>query len=149
MNTSSLCSALQTHPMTRDTFIGVFPRDLAPPPDRHGLGSMIINTHDSHLPGQHWIAVFITKTHVHYHDSYGLPPDILNILPILRGSRPVTFDTKRLQGHSDACGYYCLYFILSQLDSRISMSVFSDDFLANDRLVKLRVEREFNVGLPI
>ena len=73
-------------------------------------GAYIINTDPSYLPGQHWIALFVSSGGVvNYFDSYGRPPpvDLRHILP-----SHYTWNTRKLQGIFDSdCGLYCLFFL--------------------------------------
>jgi len=67
------------------SFLGVYPSDLIP----HSItrsGCLILNTDPHNLKGSHWLAIHLQpKAHsAYYFDSYGLLPDIPQILSFLR-----------------------------------------------------------------
>ena len=60
-------------------FKGVYPLDLIPSVKKMP-SAIIINTHPSHKPGEHWVCVLIDKYGFgEYFDSFGLPPLQLKI----------------------------------------------------------------------
>ena len=61
MESAELIDILSKDFYTKRIFCGVFPSDrlprfISPPP-----GGYVINTHPEHLPGEHWVAVWIDK----------------------------------------------------------------------------------------
>ena len=87
---------------------GVYPVDQLP--KRKLCGGYVINTDNHDEPGEHWVAVFVTKRRTDYFDSYGFPPTDERILKFI-GSRAY-YNRKTLQSPiTRVCGHYCVYFI--------------------------------------
>ena len=96
-------------------FSRVYPSDLIP----HSItrsGCLILNTDPHNLEGSHWLAIHLTPRaySAYYFDSYGLPPDIPQILSFLRRNCTVwEYNKLQLQGlTSTVCGKYCCLFAL-------------------------------------
>ena len=144
MNTSSIRHALQTHSLTKQIFTDVVPCDKLP--THSGTGLYVVNTHPHDMPGQHWVVVDYTPSHVMYMDSYGLPPTPAIHTALCGGSRPIHYTPRRLQGQSDTCGLYCLYYALTLVSGGVhSMTIFSDALHANDLIVTMHAFREFDL----
>ena len=93
---------------TKSQFRGVFAMDKLPTRKK---GCYVINTDDHDEPGSHWVAVFDDGENVEYMDSYGHPPLDARCLNFLGDT--FSFNTVRLQQqYSNACGFYCVYFLL-------------------------------------
>lgn len=101
-------------PETRVIFQGVYPIDLLP---NRKPGGYIINLDKHSQPGSHWVAVFDDGHRVEYFDSYGVAPTCKSFL----GPNAV-YSTVTLQPIlSNACGFYCMYFLLNRARS-VSMN---------------------------
>lgn len=89
----------------------VCPKDHLPQQKPAHVKAYIVNTHDSHQPGEHWVALFFQRQTAIYFDSYGLPPLKDHIQPFLeRHCKQWTMNSKRLQDESSAmCGVYCIF----------------------------------------
>lgn len=146
MNTARLSQALLCHPLLSSDFLDVIAYDQLPSTLREE-GSLIVNTHPLGMPGEHWVAAFVTAAAVSYFDSLGMPP--LPAVTTAACHKPLLYTPRRVQGSSNLCGYYCLYYLLTLRDSSHSMDVFGDDLYHNDRVVKLLVERLFNVTVTL
>ena len=77
MNTIELTSILRNRIINGTDFLGVLACDQLP---KHGVykypAMLIVNTHPSSIPGEHWLAVYITKDrHGYFFDSFGNSPD--------------------------------------------------------------------------
>ena len=142
MNTEDIEKALINHKLTQECFEGVFASNRIP--DTLGKGkACVINTQPSHLPGEHWYAVYRDTDGILRHfDSYG-------IVRKLKWTGPVVHTMKwRVQGTVPICGLYTLLFILTMnapwtfdlnwLDSTVDV---------NDKIVIQFCRREF--GLQI
>ena len=80
------------------------------PPRRQG--AYIINMDDHDEPGSHWVAVF-DDGNTEYMDSYGQPPLDERCQTFL--GLNYSYNTLPLQQQfSNACGFYCIYFILQR-----------------------------------
>ena len=97
-----------------DCFIGTFPRDGIPVPDKLPKG-YIINTHTSDLPGEHWVAIYIdSRGRGQYFDSYGLFPLYNEFTEFLNDyCTSWNYNSRTFQSsNSSTCGLYCIFFIL-------------------------------------
>ncbi len=76
MNTLQL-TAIMDKITCRTHFLGVLPSDQLPKkPMRILPSACIINTHPARLPGEHWIAVYLTQDGpTCFFDSFGNPPN--------------------------------------------------------------------------
>ena len=112
MDSVQIDALLQKDRRTRDIFRGVYPSDKLSESPVNGL--YIVNLDPSHLPGSHWVAIYVRDQFAEYFDSYGLHPFIPNILKFLH---PFTLSRNRVQiqsFHSDICGEYCCLYALSK-----------------------------------
>jgi len=99
--------------------------------------SMIINTSDSDEPGVHWIALYQnTPATLEMFDSSGNPPEFFHLQHKLPHSERIISNRKKLQGNSDVCGVYCLYYLFYKSrghpTSKIVSELFSKDWNQND-----------------
>ncbi len=111
----------------------------------------IINTDPSDLPGEHWVAVYLTREGSGcFFDSFGNAPDSdrfpTSIKNFLISNTPVVlYSTKRVQDFtSDVCGQHCVFFLYHLANGRDYshvMKLYSDDYIKNDKMVSLFVKR--------
>ncbi|KAJ8050089.1 hypothetical protein HOLleu_03153 [Holothuria leucospilota] len=81
MNANQIAHALLSDSLPKTSFQGVFASDPLRELQPNYPCSLVINLDPSHLPGSHWVAVFISKErHGEYFDSYGLPPSTLSAI---------------------------------------------------------------------
>ena len=120
-----------------------------------GPGLYICNTHPSHLPGEHWIAIGIYENNTgEYFDSFGLPPMKEEFLDFLnKNTDDWTYNKQCIQHPlSTVCGHYCLIYGLYYARG-LSMSkmlyVFDEDLFNNDIIVHDFVCSTFNVNAPL
>jgi hypothetical protein len=116
-------------------FLGVYPRDMIPPPTVYP-SCLIANTDTSNEPGMHWVAiVYASPNRTEFYDSFALPPYLHNIDLL-----PTYTNPKRVQSlYSVQCGEHCLYYLyLRSLGYSIYDVVnrFSNDYNCNDKFVK-------------
>ena len=143
MNTSTIRRALNNHSLTKYIFKDVVPYDLLPIRDISGV--YVVNTDPHDQPGQHWVVVHHTPSAVLYVDPYGIPPPDPVASKLRSTKKNVFFVTRRVQGCARTCGLYCIYYILCLVSPLHTMDIFSDDFHANDRIVRMHVPRLFDV----
>lgn len=94
----------------RTPFRGVYPMDRLP--EQRKSGAYVINTDNHDQPGSHWVAVY-DDGKVEYMDSYGLPPTDPRCLKFL--GQHFSYNTIGVQQlYSNACGFYCVYFLLQR-----------------------------------
>lgn len=113
MDTNLLNRILSTSPLTRKYFVGTYPSDRIPAPERFPY-SMVVNLDSSVDEGSHWVAIFAPNHHeVYYFDSLGsTPPTDGGIAQCLARFKRVHRNRRLLQTPtSDFCGYYTIVFI--------------------------------------
>ena len=97
--------------ITKKTCQGVFPMDQLP--IKREPGSYVVNLDDHDEPGSHWVAVYDDGNEVEYMDSYGIPPLDQFCLNFIGPN--YAYNTIPLQQRfSNACGFYCVYFIFQR-----------------------------------
>ena len=124
-----------------DNYLGTFPLDRLPELPNQFPKSIIINTHQSNKPGDHWIAIILTEKHAFYFDSFGLgivDQQIQHFL--LPRYSNIIFNSLCIQHIlSDKCGYYCIYFVKSVHNLKSYYKFLSnfmiDDLKLNDYIV--------------
>ena len=104
---------------TRNITHGVYAMDRLP---QRKPGAYVINADNHDEPGSHWMAVFCTRDRIEFMDSYGRPPPDARLLQFL-GSN-YSYNTVPLQKPlSNACGFYCLYFLLHRARGHSATSI--------------------------
>jgi len=91
-------------------FIGVFPLDKLPRQLKRG--AYVINTDPAHRPGQHWIAVNISKSEINVFEPYGFyyPKYLTNRLRAT--GLPIKFNKTQCQNLlTTNCGPLCLLYL--------------------------------------
>ncbi|KAJ8048841.1 hypothetical protein HOLleu_01315 [Holothuria leucospilota] len=98
----------------------VFPPDTLRELQPNYPCSLVINLDPSHLPGSHWVAVFISKEkHGEYFDSYGLPPSTLSSIHTFmnRACLQHDYNERTLQGlFSNVYGHYVIFFCCTKIE---------------------------------
>jgi hypothetical protein len=111
MNSNEIANKLKC----LDCFLGVFPRDILPSIKTLPVG-LIINTHPSGKPGEHWLAVYIDSDGFgDYFDSYGNEPMHRSIIAFLNKNCSSGWKSNRtiLQSlTSETCGQYCVVYLI-------------------------------------
>ncbi len=115
---------------TKKTFKDCLARDELPTKPEWP-SCYVINTEPRHKPGQHWIALnFDTNGHAYFFCSYGMPPAYYKLEQYIKtNSSKYTFNQKRIQGNSNYCGFYCIFFLL--FINRNDLKTFFDKFKTN------------------
>ena len=104
---SQIEAILKLESSTKAGFQGVFPIDLLP---SRQPGSYVINLDKHDQPGSHWVAVHDDGEKVEYFDSFGVPPTCRTFL-----GPTAVYSTAHIQPlMSNACGFYCVYFIIQR-----------------------------------
>ena len=122
-------------------FLGCYAYNDLPPIPKILPASMIINTHRKNQPGEHWLALVLTKTKCFYFDSFGGPILEETIVSYLQQKyEKVTINNECIQHlYSDSCGLYCIAFV-KNVKSKTSFETFISkfnlyDLLKNDNIV--------------
>ena len=110
---------------------------------------IVINTDPSWKPGRHWVAVYVPKHGPwEYFDSYGEPPTSPFIQEWI-DQRPYIYNNQPLQSPvSDACGHYCIYYIVHRARGQTMdaiLSRFTHDRDRNDNDVRAWVANHFDL----
>ena len=117
-------------------FRGIRSADLLPKILQSGQ-SLIFNASDSDEIGSHWMCLFQEATTLELFDSLGNPPNFYDLKGKLPHSSILTYTNRRLQGNSDVCGVYCMYYLFYKSrgfpTSKIINDLFSMDRDQNDR----------------
>jgi hypothetical protein len=102
--------------------------------------TFILNTDTTNLPGQHWIAVFVTRENWgEVFDSYGLLPPTWIQRWMNEYTRGWSHNPFLVQPpNSNSCGQFCVYFLIRRSQANSMHAVldsFTTDFKYNERLV--------------
>ena len=122
-------------------FLGCFAYNDLPPIPKILPASMIINTHRKNQPGEHWLALVLTKTKCFYFDSFGAPILEEMIVSYLQQKyKKVTVNNECIQHFTSAsCGLFCIAFI-KYVKTKSNFETFISRFnlhnvLDNDKIV--------------
>ena len=122
-------------------FLGCFASDNLPTFPKSLPASLIINTHKKSQPGEHWLALVLTKHKCFYFDSFGAP--ILEetiVIYLQQKYKKVTVNNECIQHFTSAsCGLFCISFV-KNVNNKISFEKFISKFslfnlLKNDNIV--------------
>jgi len=105
----------------------------------------IVNFDESHMEGSHWVCVINGVNDMStciYLDSFGLPPPkrIKEFMKRQNGSNTCVMSTHTTQHtESEACGYYCMYYIFEMIKNGKRfldcVYTFSNDPKENEKLL--------------
>ena len=122
-------------------FLGCFASDDLPSFPKKLPASLIINTHKKNQPGEHWLAIVLTKHKCFYFDSFGVPIMEETIVSYLQQKyQKVTINNECIQHfNSTSCGLFCVAFI-KHVKSKPSFETFISkfnlfDLLQNDNII--------------
>ena len=122
-------------------FLGCFASDDLPSFPKKLPASLIINTHKKNQPGEHWLAIVLTKNKCFYFDSFGVPIMEETIVSYLQQKyQKVTINNECIQHfNSTSCGLFCIAFI-KHVKSKPSFETFISkfnlfDLLQNDNII--------------
>ena len=114
MRGKDMLDVLSGDDIVLNIFGGIFAKDqlVFELPNREIF--FICNTDISSNEGKHWVIIYLPKdgTNIEYFDSLGKRPDNLFVTFMSQSKRYISYNKIRLQSSvSDACAYYCLYFV--------------------------------------
>ncbi|KAJ8046888.1 hypothetical protein HOLleu_05719 [Holothuria leucospilota] len=131
---------------------GVFPSDGLHHFNPTFPCSINVNTEQGHLPGSHWVAIFISQHRIRkYFDSHGLPPSVITDIGVFLNRVCIgqRYNKITLQGlFSTVCLQYAVYFLLHKSRGwglRELTSWFTHDPEVNDHLVHGFIEKHFPI----
>ena len=118
MNSLQIDRILKSHYATRKGFLGCFAADQLSKlnlEEKKFPCSLIANTDISSQPGEHWVSMYlISSTSIEYFDSLAENPEEY-IKKFLEKFSIVQRNEKSVQYlFSDACGQFCIYFIVKR-----------------------------------
>ncbi len=148
MNSIQISSILKQN--LGEGFRGVFSSNQLPPKPK-GPCAIVVNTDPSTEPGSHWVAIFVARNgNAEYFDSYGLKPQVMEILDFVKRFKKCQYSKKCLQGMmSSVCGHYCVYFAIQRWKN-ISMEnivhKFSEDLDENDEMITEWLNENFDLN---
>ena len=152
MNTLQLDRALSRNPVTKKSFLGVFPSDQLPIYISKFPCCFIVNTESSDSEGLHWLAIYIPSSRkMEFFDSYGNPPSFFKgpIADFAVQFSKMDYNPMTLQSNTTAvCGQYCIYFLFSRcrgIPLKTIISSFVTNHLSNDIRVYNFVSKYFRV----
>ena len=94
-------------------FLGIYPIDRLPKtlPHRNRKGScFIVNTDPSHLPGTHWLAVYVGCNLGEVFDSYGRPPPLRLQQWLAKHCRSWVYNKRFVKVHSLLYAAFTVFF---------------------------------------
>ena len=122
-----------------NSFIGCYPYDTLPYIKRKSNISIVINTANSKLIGEHWVAIKMINNECFYFDSFGVGIVNENIKEFVKIYKNVIYSTRCIQNiESDKCGEFCVAFIknVKCVESyRNFITSFSENGYINDIIV--------------
>lgn len=153
MNNFELKEILQSHPITKNTFVSVHSADTLPKCARKQKPcAYIANTDISSGEGEHWVCFYFPKNSIpEYFDSYGSMPR-KSFEEFLNGRyiKNVKFIQHPL---STVCGQYTIFYIYHRC---LGYSIFDiinmfdeTDNLGNDKIVNNFIKRKFGKNLKV
>ncbi len=132
-------------------FLGAFPYDRIPPKPKSDTFSLVVNTESSKEPGEHWLVLLYKKPYFYFIDSYGrslydgtFSSQFTKTIKTYIGvTRYISNNYWLQQLTSNACGDYCVYFIMEMSKNRFEkvLSVFGFNFAKNDKFVDNYVKK--------
>ena len=133
--------------LENDDFVGPIFGGCLPSDKLCGLGvvslpcAYVCNYDPSHLPGTHWVAIYISDDRKGYFFCpFGLEPLSDHIYDFLeRNCDEWTMNTRQLQGwDSTSCGQFSIFFLMYKSrgwSMNFIVSLFDNDTSKNDRAV--------------
>lgn len=131
-------------------FGGMFSIDQLtfPLPNRNAF--FICNTDVYKNKGKHWVVIYFNKNDkfIEYFDSLGKKPSKEFINFMSQSGKPILYNVKRIQSSiSDACGFFCLYFIhlrCRHINFYSIVNNFSSNLKQNEKYAIDYVNNSFN-----
>jgi len=144
MDEVTINTILNNDKKLKNIYLGTLARDELPKKLKYP-SCFILNTHPRNGGGEHWLALFYDANGIcDYFDSYGFPPSMHNLKSYIKStSKKCRWNKRRIQGASNYCGLYCIYFLKyrsRQKYNNLFFKNFIKDFDKND----LKIFKYFN-----
>lgn len=146
MDTRELLQLMKSYPPAKKIFYGVFPCDELPENKVvQRPAYFIVNTHPSHMPGEHWLAICLNDdASGEFFDSYGNASNseifhnsIHSFLK--KNCFEIKHSSKQVQRSDSAyCGQHCAFFLCHRARGysfNQIMSMYTSDLKRNDDMV--------------
>ena len=134
---------LKRDPITNKYFLGVFARNELPQNFSYPA-CFVLNTEDRTKSGEHWLAIHYNENgYCNFFDSYGLPPAYYKLETYLKKtSSRWTWNMKRVQGLSQYCGFYCVFYLLLKCRGRSDefFEKFNSNLNQNDTFISNQIK---------
>ncbi|MEL7308490.1 MAG: hypothetical protein AAGK05_11895 [Pseudomonadota bacterium] len=122
-------------------FIGIYSMDTLPQQILQLPVLLIVNTHASNLPGEHWKAIYISSKKIgEVFDSLAMPISVHLQKWMNAFTRKWSISKLTIQNPlSSTCGAFTLYFVLSRLRKKSMkdcVSIFTKNLFHNDMLMR-------------
>jgi hypothetical protein len=99
--------------------------------------------------GTHWVSLLcdFDRKGIFFYDSYGLPPHkeiqglinkIMKECRKLRKKIQFSYNKIRHQFKNSECGIFCIHFLITMIETKISFSNYCRQQLTDDKMLKLR-----------
>ena len=147
MNSLEINEILRKNKHTKKNFVSVLPYDyigsIKPPTRNNSYTSFVVNNQPSYMNGLHWVALFLTNTHIELFDPLSLPAnffysELFNYLKSINSDiKTSPFPVQQFT--SKTCGVHCINFIflrsLNLTYSEIFSVFYSKNQINNDHIV--------------
>jgi hypothetical protein len=123
-------------------FIGVFACNEIPQiPIGLRTYGFVVNTDPRELPGEHWVACFVSNGKGEYFDSFGLPPINNEIIDFFnKNTISCSYNRTIIQSATSAkCGAFCILFLYCKFNNIPTWKfywLFSNNLEVNDLLLE-------------
>ena len=136
-------------------FGGVWPSDQLSHLSFTPPAYLIVNTHPSSKPGEHWLALSIERDSATFFDSFGFPPDFQHYPPSIvnfleRHSNKILYHQRQLQDVlSTTCGQHCVFYLCHRACGLSFENVLSlyHDVTSNDVMVSNFVRKNHRMNI--
>ena len=136
MNSQEVFDVISQDKTVMMGFQGILSADMLPEQLQSGQ-SLIFNASDSDKIGTHWLCLYQNSDdQLEMFDSTGRTPSAYDLGGKLPYTKIYSYSARRLQGNSDVCGVYCMYYLFYKSRhfpmSKIVNDLFSLDYNQND-----------------
>lgn len=143
MIASAIDEVLSAAPETNSIFLGVFARNELPKSPPYP-SCLVFNTEPRGQSGEHWLGLYYdSEGKCNFFDSYAMPASRYGLNAYLdKTSISWTENKIRLQGNSQYCGHYVIFFLLFRARSK-SLSFFQSfgtNYSRNDKKIKALID---------
>lgn len=152
MNSLEIMHIVNSDPLSKQIFEGVYPCDRLPKYKvMRRPAAFIANTDDSRKRGRHWVLIVLCRDNrAIFFDSYGMAPDSYMfpkhfIKFLKKNSVTILYNNRQIQSDfSSFCGHYCLFVLFHLVRGRFYKSIlkkFNSALEKNDLIVKYFIRK--------